>query len=89
MQEKSTICGYIDADPKRKANVGNLLNFLGVMALSVTTMRSDEEIAKRVFCGVVINTWSVTDDWVNHQRTVRGRPRLWIELQALQKRWSA
>ena len=87
-QEKSIIPGYIDADPKRKANVGNLLNFLDVMALSVTTLRSDEEIAKRVFCGVVFNTWSVTRDWVHHQRTARGRPQLWIELETLHKRWS-
>jgi hypothetical protein len=87
-QEKNTISGYIDADPKRKANVGNLLNFLDVMALSVSTLRSDEEIAKRVFCGVVINTWGVTHDWVQHQRTARGRPQLWIELETLHKRWS-
>jgi hypothetical protein len=88
MTEKNTISDFIDADAKRKANVGSLLNFLDVMALSVTTLRSDDEIARRIFCGVVFNAWSVTHDWVNHQRIAKGRPQCWIELETLHKRWS-
>jgi Domain of unknown function (DUF4760) len=89
MREKDKASDFIDEDVGRRANVGNLLNFLENMALSVNSERCDDQVAKKLFCGIVINCWGVTNGWIAHQRVSRGRPQLWIELETLHKRWSS
>jgi hypothetical protein len=74
-------------DKNKPVNVGNILNFLEELSLSVNKGRCSEEIAKSLFCGIVINIWHATEPWVRQQRTNRGRPQLWAELEILYGRW--
>ena len=70
-----------------QTNVGNVLNFLEELALSVNSRRCDGETAKKLFCGIVVNIWHATEPWVKEQRTTRGRAQLWSEFEALYHQW--
>jgi hypothetical protein len=77
----------IAANTDKQTNVGNILNFLEELALAVNEKKCDEAIAKRLFCGIVVNIWHATEGWVKEKRTARGRPQIWAELEALYHRW--
>lgn len=74
-------------DRKKATNAGNVLNFLEELALSIETKRCSDEMAKSLFCGIVLNTWHASEPWVRVQRTDRGRPQLWRKLEELYDRW--
>lgn len=77
----------IDGDKNFSANIKHVLNFLEEMALCVNQQACNEEIAKALFCGIVINVWHATEFFVKEQRTSRGRPQIWRELESLYGRW--
>lgn len=81
------ILDLVNGNENTAVNVGNILNFLEELSLSVLKGRCSEEIAKSLFCGIVINIWHATEPWVRQQRTNRGRPQLWMELETLYGRW--
>jgi hypothetical protein len=73
--------------PEKRLAVGNILNFLEQMSLSVAESHCDEGIAKRLFGGVVAIMWQATESWVKDTRNMRGRPRLWAEVETLYAHW--
>jgi hypothetical protein len=77
----------LNADPAKATNAGNILNFLEELALSANKSRCNEEIARDLFCGIVLNIWHATEPWVKQQRVSRGRQQLWVQLQSLYERW--
>jgi hypothetical protein len=77
----------LEANTAMQTNVGNMLNFLEQLALSVRERRCDEVFAKRLFCGIVTNMWHATESWVKEQRAKRGRSQLWAELEFLYNCW--
>lgn len=88
MKELAGCTKYIEEDVNRKANIRNLLNFIEELAVAVHTERADEAVAKRLFCGIVLNIWNVCEEWAKIQRAARARPQLWIETEKLHQVWS-
>lgn len=74
---------------EKKTNVTHFLNFLEEIAIAVNTGDSDETTLKRMFRGVVIDAWTKLGPWIEEQRRERNRPRGWIEMQELARRWAA
>lgn len=71
----------------KATNMRNALNFLEDMALSVNSGRCDEKIAKDLFCGIVLNIWHATGDWVQAERVRLGRTQAYIQIEVLFNRW--
>lgn len=79
----------IDASDNSKTNVKHLLNFLEELAVSLECGLCDEAVAKRLFCGIVVDLWHSVDFYVREHRTRRGRPKIWVDLEKLYDRWKA
>ena len=77
-----------DDEEKLRTNIRPVLNFLEELALSVRESRADEPTCKRLFAGIVINVYHVTEPWIREQRRRRNRPQLWVELAWLYGKWS-
>jgi hypothetical protein len=85
--DPASILSELNGDTNRPVNVGNILNFLEELAMAVNKGRCSEEIAKGLFCGIVVNIWHSAEPWIRQQRTNRGRPQLWMELGRLYASW--
>jgi Domain of unknown function (DUF4760) len=47
----------------------------------------DHDIAKSLFCGIVVHIWHATEPWIKSERVRLGRTQAWAELEALYARW--
>jgi hypothetical protein len=78
-----------DEEEALRKNIRPVLNFLEELSYSIREERADEATSKRLFAGIVINVYHVTEPWIREQRQRRNRPQLWAELGWLYQEWSA
>ena len=71
-----------------RKNVRPVLNFLEELALAVRIERTDSDLSKRMFAGIVISVYHVAEPWIKDQRLTRNRPQLWSELEWLYRKWT-
>lgn len=77
----------LEKDENAATNIRNALNFLEDLSLSVNNGRCDEEIAKGLFCGIVLNIWHATSHWVQSERVRLGRTQAYVQLEQLFNGW--
>jgi Domain of unknown function (DUF4760) len=85
--DPAKVSELIKSSNDKETNVKNVLNFLEQLSYWVITQRCNEDVAKDLFAGIVINIWHATEVWVKYQRAHRGRPQLWAQLESLYTRW--
>jgi hypothetical protein len=81
------VMANLQGSEQKATNAGNVLNFLEELSIAVLSGRCNEQMAKDLFCGIVLNIWHATEPWVRAQRVNRGRPQLWSQLEELYGRW--
>lgn len=79
---------FLEQINAKKTNVFHFLNFLEELALAIEIGDADEPLSRDAFRGVVLNAWSKLQNWVNHERVTRHRPRIWCKLEELARRWN-
>jgi Domain of unknown function (DUF4760) len=72
----------------KKTNVIHFLNFLEEIAIVIEYGEADERILREAFEGVISTACSKLHSWISTHRINRGRPRIWIKLEELGKRWN-
>ena len=73
---------------KNKVNVIHFLNFLEEIAIVIERENADEAILRDAFEGVVSTACSKLHSWIQNYRINRHRPKLWIKLESLNKKWT-
>lgn len=77
----------LDKNLEKRTNVGHILNFLEELSVAVQMKRTDETLTRRQFEGLAIRLYQLLTPWIEEQRRIRGRPKLWVEIQWLYENW--
>ncbi len=75
------------ADPHKRSVVQDVLNHFEELALAVRRGIVDEAVLKDYFRFVVIDYFSVFEDWVRKLRAEARNPAGYAELEWLRDRW--
>lgn len=76
------------ADDSLRSNVMDVMNFFEEVAVAIDLQIADEELLRRVFRGILSSLWMTLEPFVNQRRTMLRNPRVFVECEALHKRWA-
>jgi hypothetical protein len=72
----------------RETNVIHFLNFLEEVGFALDKGGADPDILRETFEGVVYTAWNKLQDWIREVRRVRQRPKIWIKVEELARKWN-
>jgi len=86
---KSTkeIVVLLDTDNDTRTTVMAMLNFFEELALASAMGLADDEMLKRFFRTLAIDTFELTSGWITEFRLKNNRDSIWREFQALYHQW--
>lgn len=72
---------------KNKTNVIHILNFLEEAAFARENSLVDDALIRNQFEGILVTLWATLEPWVKRHRIDRGRPNIWVKVEALYIEW--